>query len=104
MSWPARLRAIGIQDIDEGIGAFGLRIMDRHDLIELSLRIGIERNRRRRRHLVRPAAHVNNQDLVAKPVHPREFDRCAHGIIPSAFPVYMAEMRRNYQWVGTGQA
>ena len=45
------------------------------------------------------AAHVDDQDLVAKPVHLREFDRCAHGNHSVRLRLYMAEMRGNYQWV-----
>ncbi|ENN89652.1 hypothetical protein RHSP_37059 [Rhizobium freirei PRF 81] len=92
-----RLRAIAVQNVDPGIGALHLGIVDRHDLVELGGRIDVERNRRRRRHHILAAAHVDNQDLVAKPVHPREFDRIAHGIIPIV-ELYMAETRGNYQW------
>jgi hypothetical protein len=56
--------------------------MDRHDLVELRIGIGIERNRGCWRHHNLAAAHVDYQDLVSKPVHPYEFDRIAHGIIP----------------------
>ncbi len=30
-----RHRAVGIEDLDLGVGAGGLRIVDRHDLVEL---------------------------------------------------------------------
>jgi hypothetical protein len=59
-----RLRAVGIEDVDEGVGALGLRIVDGHDLVELGLRMRIQRDRSFRRHLVLAAAHVDDQDLL----------------------------------------
>src|SRR5689334_291767 len=44
-------------------------IMDGHDLIELRRGIGIERNRRGRRHTIGAAAHVDDDDLVAEAIH-----------------------------------
>ena len=95
-----RLGPVRIQDIDPGVGAVRLRIVDRHDLVELGLRIGVQRNRRFRRHLVRSAAHVDDEDLVAKPVHLREFDQSCH-CLRSRWACrsrpYMAETAFNYQ-------
>ncbi|MNX77877.1 hypothetical protein D3C86_1094390 [compost metagenome] len=77
-----RLRAVAIENIDEGIRAANTRIVDRHDLVELCGSIGVQRNRRLRRDHIFTAAHVDNEDLVAKPVHLRKFDRIRHRLKP----------------------
>lgn len=71
-------RPVGIDDVYPGIGAGGLRVMDRHDLVELGRRVGIERDRCLRRHAILAPAHVHHQDLVSKPVHPGKLHLIAH--------------------------
>ena len=40
-----RLRAVGVDDVDIGIGTGRAGIVDRHDLVEAGRRIGVQRNR-----------------------------------------------------------
>ena len=78
-----------------------LRIVDRHDLVELGRGIGIDGDRRRRRHAIGTAAHVGNDDLVAEPVHLGERRRRAQFRLRemrmSVWCAYMAETAGNCQ-------
>ena len=84
-------------------------VVDRHDLVEPGRRIGVERDRRGRRHAVGAAAHVGNDDFVAEPVHLGELGRAGHRAQVSAvrFRRYMAETVGELpvagRWSGDGE-
>ncbi len=62
-------RSVGVQDVDPAVGGILARIVERHDLVEGGVGMGVEADGGLRGDLVGPPAHVDHQDLVAKPVH-----------------------------------
>ena len=93
-----RRRAVGVQYVNEVIGAGRARIVDRHHLVELCRRVGVERYRRLTGHARGRAAHIGDDDLVAEPVHLGELHPCGHrGCLPHSVGRYMAEQPGNYQ-------